>query len=265
MGELAKDEIDAFLIKLRGEYRTLTKENPGIFSTAQFEERYLQVLRSRGSLETFFRDEIIFLEKLKMKNNEIKARREAMSGKSTLDKIVEENENKISHYPKIDFHPMVKAELKYFYGAIASFVESELQLLYQIFKGTAEINRLQDAIVQLERIGQKRGNQLPLRLNDHIRVISTMGVTQTKIEQDIQAIMRDGCLGLKTIAEQLDDAFKNKRINMKLAFRFHEKETPELFQKYNGKGFDEGAELIKTSCHQIINDFRMDAIVGMKK
>jgi len=263
MAELSNKEIEALLLKVRNEYRTYAQENPNIFKLSPFEERYTQVLRSRGSLELFFKDELIFLEQLKAKHKEIKARKEASQG-NTINKIVEENETRILKYNKIDFHPMAKNELKYFYGAIAKFVETDLQLLYQIFRGTAEINSIHDAIIQLERIGLSRMGQYPFRITEHMKILSSPTLNQGKIEQDNQAIMKEGCLALKHISFYLEDAAKNKKINMKLVFKFNEKDYPELFKKYNGIAFDTGAEMIIENCVNIISDFRMDSIVGIK-
>ena len=263
MPELSNKEIEALLLKVRNEYRTYAQENPNIFKLTPFEERYTQVLRSRGSLELFFKDELLFLEQLKAKHKEIKARKEA-SQSPTLNKIIEENETRILKYNKIDFHPMAKNELKYFFGAITNFVETDLQLLYQIFRGTAEINSIHDSIIQLERIGLNRKGQFPFRISEHVKILSGVGVNQGKIEQDNQAIMKEGCLALKHISMYLEDAAKNKKINMKLIFKFNEKDYPDLFKKYNGISFDTGAEMIIVNCANIITDFRMDSIVGLK-
>lgn len=263
MPELSNKEIESLLLKIRNEYRTFAQENPNIFKLAPFEERYTQVLRSRGSLELFFKDELIFLEQLKAKHKEIKARKEA-SHAPTFNKIIEENEGKILKYSKIDFHPLAKLELKYFYGAISNFVETDLQLLYQIFRGTAEINTIHDSIIQLERIGLNRKNQVPFRISEHMHILTNSSVNQGKIEHDSQAIMKDGCLALKNISFYLEDAEKNKKINMKLVFKFNEKDYPDLFKKYNGISFDTGAEMIIANCMNIIIDFRMDGILGLK-
>jgi hypothetical protein len=154
--------------------------------------------------------------------------------------------------------------LKYFFGAISNFVETDLQLLYQIFRGTAEINSIHDSIIQLERIGLNRKGQFPFRISEHVKILSGVGVNQGKIEQDNQAIMKEGCLALKHISMYLEDAAKNKKINMKLIFKFNEKDYPDLFKKYNGISFDTGAEMIIVNCANIITDFRMDSIVGLK-
>ena len=76
--------------------------------------------------------------------------------------------------------------------------------------------------------------------------------------------MKEGCMALKHIAFYLEDAEKNKKINMKLIFKFNEKDYPELFKKYNGISFDTGAEMIIVNCNNIITDFRMDGILGLK-
>ncbi|MBK8396781.1 MAG: hypothetical protein IPL26_16320 [Leptospiraceae bacterium] len=263
MPELSNKEIESLLLKIRNEYRTFAQESPNIFKLSPFEERYTQVLRSRGSLELFFKDELIFLEQLKTKHKALKARKEASHG-TTINKIIEENETRILKYNKIDFHPLAKNELKYFYGAISNFVETDLQLLYQIFRGTAEINSIHDSIIQLERIGLNRKGQFPFRISEHMKILASPTVNQGKVEQDIQAIMKEGCMALKNIAHYLEDAEKNKKINMKIIFKFNEKDYPELFKKYNGISFDTGAEMIIVNCNNIIIDFRMDGILGLK-
>lgn len=100
--------------------------------------------------------------------------------------------------------------MKYFYGAISNFVETDLQLLYQIFRGTAEINSIHDSIIQLERIGLNRKGQFPFRISEHMKILASPTVNQGKVEQDIQAIMKEGCMALKNIAHYLEDAEKTK-------------------------------------------------------
>jgi hypothetical protein len=262
MPDLSDSEVKAILEKIRSEYNQYAKENPKMFRLLPFEERYTEVLRSRGNIQNFLHAEIEFLEKLKKIHQENVKKAEAQRH-STLDKIIEEQEQKIKHYPKIDFHPAARNDLKFFYGAIVEFVENELLLLNRIFKGTPEIRLLQDHFINIERVGVRYKNTPSVRILEHISTINNFRGNTSKIEQDTQIIIRDTCIALKNLILILEDILHKNR--------FHEEKTPieekdssKLKALYEGLNNSKTIQKIIDRCKGIISDFRMEGILSWK-
>lgn len=262
MAELSDSEIKAIIEKIRNEYNHYAKENPKMFRLLPFEERYTEVLRSRANIQAFLHAEIEFLEKLKKLHEENKRKADAQRH-STIDKIIQEQEEKMKHYPKIDFHPAARNDLKYFYGAIVEFVEDELLLLNRIFKGTPEIRTLQDHFISIERVGVRYKTTPSLRITEHINTINNFRGNTSKIEQDTQIIIRDTCIALKNLFMNLEDILHKNR--------FHEGKTPieekdssRLKALYEGLNNSQTIQKIIDRCKGIISDFRMEGILSWK-
>ncbi len=260
MPELSNLDKEKLLSKIRLEYKTYSLESPSIFSLKGFEERYNHCLIEKGNIENFLKQEILFFEELKKKQIELKNKRELGKGE-TFNKILEEQEAKISKYSKFEFHPMAKLELKYFAGAIRNFLEIETNLIYQIYRGTVEINGFQDSILQLERIGLSKKGTVPLRLMEHVRILASGNTS--KIEQDSQNIIKDGCIALKKINDCILETKEKTKFNFKLNFKFNEKLEKELFDNFQNKSFESSLPLILNKILGIITDFRMKGIIGI--
>jgi hypothetical protein len=260
---LSPIEIEKLINKIRSEYNFYSKENPSIFKLITFEERYTQILKSKGNLSLFIRDELIFLEQLKKKHKEILDKKSASKGE-TFNKILEEQEQKISKYKRVDFHPDARNELKYFLGAMQDFVDSELILIQQIYRGTYEFNTIQEIILQLERVGLSKRGLLPIRFIEHLKLLTDSKPSITKIEQDAQQIIKEGCFGIAKLKDCIEELRNQGRINLNLNFKFNERLEPKLFNLYNNKSFESVIPLIIQKIKDIIIDFRMESIVGLK-
>jgi hypothetical protein len=264
MSDLTDKELNAILTKIRDEYNFYAKENPKMFKLLPFEERYTDVLKSRGSLQKFFHAEIEFLEKLKRLHDENKKKIEMMKN-STMDRILEEQEAGMKHYPKIDFHPNARNDLKYFYGALIEFVENELVILNRIFKGTPEIRTLQEQFIIIERVGAKYRNMPSIRITEHINTINAFRGNMSKIEQDTQIIIRDTCHAFKQLAGHLDDILLKKRVTDSIPLPIDEKDPARLKALYEGLNNSIAVNKIIDRCNAIIADFRMEGILSWKK
>ncbi|MBE7412434.1 MAG: hypothetical protein L6Q54_08020 [Leptospiraceae bacterium] len=263
MSSLDSIEIKKILEKLRSEYSTFSKENPTIFKSLPFEERYTQVLKAKGNIENFLKDEIVFFEKLKEKHNELQAKKEALKG-DTLNRILDEIEERLQKYPRIEFHPLAKKEMKYFYGAIMDFVNSEVPALYAIFRGTPEMNLFSDTLSNIERFGYSRKGLPSVGINEHIKSLLDANGNNTKIEKDTQTILKDISLNLKSLTTNLKDSIEKKRISPNYVLQINEKDYPNSFQNFQGKTALAAVDMILAKIKGIIVDFRMDAIVGLK-
>ncbi|MCE9501735.1 MAG: hypothetical protein K8R21_14730 [Leptospira sp.] len=264
MAELSELEITGLLNKIRVEYKALSKENPNLFKLLPFEERYSQVLKARVSIAKFLNDEVVFLEQLKAKHKELKTKQEAAKGE-TLNRIMDEQEQKLQKYQKNDFHPLAKTEMRYFYGAMLDFVEKEIPALTHIFRGTPEMSLFTDTFLVIERFGLSRKGLPSVRANEHIKALLDSNGNVSKIEQDTQAILKDVCIALKNMVTILGDCIQKKRISLNVVAKIDEREYLQSARLYNGKSFGKIIEAVVQKAGDIIFDFRMDSIAGFKR
>ncbi|MCZ8155738.1 MAG: hypothetical protein O9264_06445 [Leptospira sp.] len=261
--ELSDAEIKNILEKIRSEYKEHGSLNPKAFDQTGFETRYLQVLKMRGNIGKFLSEEIAFLEQLKGKFQQLVAKKEAAKG-STLNRIIDESMEKLEKYNKIDFHPVAKLELRYFYGAMVSFADTELPVLINIFKGTPEYSYLQDAVLVVERIGITRRGMPSLKIQEITKSLLDANGNPILIEKVSQGLLRDGCLALKNIAQSIKDLTAKNRINPDLLIQVSDREYPKAYEVYNGKKFGTSLNSISERCKEIIQDFRMNSLLGME-
>lgn len=257
---LSEKEITEILNKIRSEYKTHSKLNPKAFDLHGFEKRYLQALQMKMNIPRFLNDEVAFLEQLKSKHQELVAKKEASKGE-TINRIMDEAIERLSKYKKIDFHPLAKPEIRYFYGAMRDFGEMELPVLIHIFRGTPEHRDFQDSIHLMERIAIQRGSQPSPRMMEHIKSMMDANGNQMLMEKDTQALLKNTCLALKKITTLGNDLIQKDRVSDNLMVQIEETEYPKAIH-YNKLNHKEALIEIIGKCDEIIDDFRMRPIVN---
>ncbi|MCC5814713.1 MAG: hypothetical protein JJT78_08155 [Leptospira sp.] len=258
---LNEKEITEILVKIRSEYKTYAKENPKAFDAHGFEKRYLQALQMKMNITRFLNDEVAFLEQLKKKHQEIIAKKEAAKG-DTINRIMDEAIERLSKYQKIDFHPLAKPEIRYFYGAMRDFGEIELPIMIHVFRGTPEYRDFQDNFHVLERIAIPRGHQPSPRMLEHSKALLDANGNQMLMEKDTQDVLKNTCLALNKMANMCRDLISKDRISTNLMVKIDERDYPKAvdFNQFNHK---EAVEKIILKCDEIIEDFRMKTIVNL--
>jgi len=260
--ELSDSEIKAILEKIRAEYRDNAKLNPKSFDLAGFEKRYLQVLQLRTSVTSFLSEEVAFLEQLKAKIKSLAEKKELQKAE-TLNRILDENMERLSSYSKIDFHVLAKPEIKYFYGALVDFCNKELPVLLHIFKGTPEYSQLQDPIMNVERVGLTRRGLPSVRIQEFIKQLMDSNGNSSQMERFSQVLLKETSLSLKALIDIFGKILNEQRILGDSITKLNEKQDPHAHALYNGKSYSFCIESIRDKCKKIIMDFRMSAIVGL--
>ena len=116
---LSKKEIDQLINKIREKFKKYDEKYPsGWFNVEAFEDRYQMALRNRMNLEGFLLAEVSNLESLKEKHeNELKKKKEPVRPFTQhVNKIIEQNTERIRKYKEIKFHPLASLEISHFYG-----------------------------------------------------------------------------------------------------------------------------------------------------
>ncbi len=257
---LNANEVNGILEKLRSEYKTHAKDNPKAFDLAGFEKRYLQTLQMKSNLVRFLNDEVAFLEQLKNKYKEVLAKKEASKG-ATINKIMDEAIARLEKYKKIDFHPLAKPEIRYFYGAMKDFGDVELQILIHIFRGTPEFSMFSELIHTIERIAVSRTNASSPRILEHVKALLDANGNQMQMEKDTQEVLKSTCIALKKIANNCNECINKNRISPDIIVRADDNTSPRITE-YNKLTHKNALIQIIAKCEMILIDFRMNAIVG---
>lgn len=262
--EISKDDLNKIINKIREEYTEYAPLHPTGFKLLEFEARYTQVLKEKGDLKKFLLTEIEFLEKMKTLYSSQKKKAEIIKN-SPINKILDEQESLYTHFPKIDFHPYGRREIKFFYGAVKQFVEKDLYILSLLFKGTLEMNELKDCITMIEKMGKVFRSSPSIRITEHILNINARSGDPDFIEKDSQLIIKDTCISLKTLDDTLQKLMEENRISQQLTLSFPYNPQKEDLEEFRGKSYLECSQKISFSCKSIISAFRMDWLYLSKK
>ena len=258
---LSPKEIQEIVQKIKNQYKKYQKESPKIFKLSEFEKRYALNISSKGNTSLFLNEELKYFFELKKKyvQNQIK------ENQTTFYQIAQNFEKKFKKYLYIDFHPLAKKELKYFYGAIKELVENEFVLLKTMFGGTVEYYELKPWITIAEEVGISMGNFYPKKITNYINFLNSIKDKQKKnslIEKETQIILKDVCLALKKITDNLKFYLLNhlidKNSNMK-----NLNLTIQNLNDYLSLNSKQATQKIIEKMYQIIKDFRMDKIVNI--
>ncbi|PJZ69782.1 hypothetical protein CH373_10890 [Leptospira perolatii] len=261
---LSDQEIKSVLEKLRGEYRDGAKNAPKLFDLKAFEQRYTHILQHRGNVDLFLKEEVDFLEKVKAKHQELLEKRNAAKGE-TIGKILSEHEEKLQKYPKIDFHPLARPEMRYFYGAIVNFAETELPVLIHIFRGTPEFASFQDAVSVVERLGVTRRGMPSLRISEHIKSLLDANGNQSAMERDTQNILKEVSIALAGLAKNAVDCLTKNRVSERMTVQVSDRDSPKAAEAYKNLLFAIALEKIIVRAESIVRDFRMGELAGLDR
>ncbi len=262
--EISKEELNNIVNKIREEYSEYAPLHPTGFKLLEFEARFTQVLKEKGDLKKFLLTEIEFLEKMKNLYSTQKKKAEIIKN-SPINKILDEQESLYTHFPKIEFHPYGRREIKFFYGAIKQFVERDLHILSLIFKGTLEMNDLKDCVTMIEKMGKVFRSSPSIRITEHILNINARNGDPDFIEKDSQLIIKDTCIALKILDDTLAKMINEAHISPQLTLTFPYNPLKEDLEEFRGKSYLESSLKISNSCRGIISAFRMEWLYLSKK
>lgn len=262
--KLSSGEIAAIYSKLQADYEEMSKEAPSIFQVNGVKQRYYQTVAIRGDLQKFLKDEVLFFEELKKRHKSKLERREASKGE-TLNRLMEESIARLQKYQKIDFHPISRPEIRYFYGAIVDFTECELVGFSKIFKGTPEFFEFQEIVGAFERMGITRRGIQSIRITEHTKALLDANGSQAIIEAESQKILKEYCLHLRDFHVKIKTCLEKNLVSKTFVLKFDERLEGKAFAKYNNVQAIPFMESMLSKIKEILEDFRMKDLVGLKE
>lgn len=223
--KLKPEEIEKLVKKIKAEYRDyIIRYQKPLTVQSGFEHRYLQARRSGMDMETFLGAEIQVIIELKRRETE-KQNRKSMekiygrpkSGKekasSFADRIMEENLERIRHYPSLEVHGEASYELKKLFGALARFAEAYWMDIYyylqdSITTGYGRFTR--DYLSKARDLFTGNKKEIPPLLRRYIALLEAPRKDWGLIEKEQKRCTLEASFFLHSILSQLDRIDKNE-------------------------------------------------------
>jgi len=274
--KLSEKEIDLVLTKIKTKYNDLIN----LFSKPKtilqsFEERYINVLKSKHDVSSFLLGEIQALEEFCNKEEEKKKieeekraeRLKHLKEKSFADKVMDENFRKIQKYPRISLNSNASEDIERLFGAARNFIINYYPVLTIIYRNEIQnsvknilSNLYHNLIVKFDF----KGN-VPLAKN-YLFYLSKVPIDNKKLESEYYFILKESAFLLNEIYDVLKKVFnENKVPNKEQKFSFNFSEYSSAFKDNflnlsNADVFDKVYKYLEN----IIFDFRIKDIKKSK-
>jgi hypothetical protein len=260
---LSKDEFNNLVEKLRDRFDDYAKRfSPKWFDRNAFEDRYRMAIVNNMDLDGFILAEIANFEKVREQYEKKKKEKEKFSLK--IEKILEDNFARITHYPHIDFHPRAGIEMKYMFGALAELGNSYIPVLWLVFSDYMRRNTITELEHLFQRIALPRGSRPPEEIEDHILLLNRDNVTDLEMEKARNNYLKESAFLLYDVIDFCDKYIGERVSELDLPVRFDKaffnNDTKQLIIENFSDCTGFGALLkIKTRAELILADFRLTA------
>lgn len=259
---LSQNEIHTLIEKLRAKYLDYAEKfNPKWFSIDAFEDRMQMALRNRMNLEAFILAEISNFEKIKEK---YESQKNQTSFSDKVDKIIEEQLEKIKKYPYIDIHPRAGIEIKHLYGVLIDISSNYFPIFWSIIQDSSLRNRLHILEEELSNLAAPRKNNLSKKVEDYYLLVSRPRVSDLEIEKGQNNLLKESAFVLHKIVDYCEEALNSQDSTLEMPVQFNKtyfspdrkKKIMELFSNSTGYG---AVLKIKELAENVLNDFRLTA------
>jgi len=161
-----------------------------------FEDRYIQALHARVDLTRFIQDEIKYIQQLhdraEQDSNRPVKKKHASRGrkKGFADRIMDELEQKISHYPSVDFHTDASPEVCKLYGALGELYQlywADLsEFIRKVHSSTMSYN-LENRLIRMTVLGE---DQVPTELERYLFLLQHPGRLSSELFREAQECIK---------------------------------------------------------------------------
>lgn len=259
---LNRDEVNELVKKLRERYKEFSnKYSPKWFDLNAFDERFTVALKRGMNMEGFILAEISNFEKLKERYDTKKKQKENSFSKE-VDKILEQNLERITKYPQILFHSRCGIEISYLYGALTAFSTEYFPIMRIVISDSRLKNSVNSFEDRLLFLAEPRGNIHPKRIADHILLLNRNGVREIEIEKDNNDYLKESAFLLHDIIDFCDGIVDSGREEWNYPVSFQKlfieeekkKKIVDIFKDLTGYG---AVFQVREYASGIIDDFRL--------
>lgn len=255
-------EIEQLINKLRNRYRESAQSyNPRWFDPAPFEERLSMAKKNRMNMEAFILAEISNFEKL-FQRYDIKKKEKENSFSQEVDRIIEEQNERIKKYPDINFYPIAGFEIRHFYGAVAELALNYFPVLWIVTTDSTLKNMLIIIEEKLNYMALPRGKATSKRIEAHVLKLARQKISELEIERDKNDYLKETAFVLHDIVDFCDGLMERREEEWKLPLKLgklyiEDSRKKAIMSQFSGHtGY--GAILkVRDYCLNIIDDFRL--------
>jgi hypothetical protein len=216
--KLSPDEITKVVAKIRERYDEYIFKyfKPQTVKFA-FEERYAEVLQKRMDISSFLMAEIEAIQEL-IKREEAKVRSgsHAEEGRESLtdrvERIYQENMEKIRKYPEIEIHPTANEEIKRLVGALNTLDSEYWPQMLEILRNTT-YSRGSMTMVNMEGklryLGSPGVDRVPGALSRYLYQLNRFPRDYPAIDREEKEYILESAFFLHDLNEILERALAN--------------------------------------------------------
>ena len=180
----------------------------------QFEERYINALKSGVDISAFLLAEIEAIEELlKREEERVLAqgppKENGLPQQSFADKIIEENRQKILKYPEINFHQDASEEIRRLYGALNKLEQEYWPSLYNVLRNTVysmNTRIMMNMEAQLNALGGTGKDGVSARLDRYIARLNRFPRDYKAIDKEEKDYLLEVAFFLHSLVETLTEA-----------------------------------------------------------
>ena len=272
MAKLSDQEINIVLKKIKNKYEKLISEFKKSRTLAEsFEERYVNVLKSRLDLTTFLMAEIEAVEELYKREQEKRVvqeneKKEQQPKVTVADKVYEENKKKIEKYRRVVLNAQdADEDLERLLGAVREFINNYFPCLTTIYKDrrhTNEGERINFFSNKFLSNYDYKG-EVPLS-RQYVIALERRPRDFKKIEYEHKFVMKETAFLLNDIIDLLDSIISKDDIpqpEKKLILQKEKGNDNNWFYEYfNNLTYKDAIEKVRTFLKDLITDFRFKDI-----
>ena len=212
---LSSEEISLAVEKLKLRYKEYSTKYPTIFDYIGFIKRYKNIISIDGNIEQFINNEIRLFESIV---NKIETRtvekKEGAELNERVDKIIDENELKISQYGKIEFHKNANYEIMHLYSILETLYNNEWQFISKTFYNSRDVN-IKSEFFNLDRkfefFARRTSQGYSSRIESYITKLNT--VDKHGVPNEEETILKEAGFLLNGISDFLADVISANKIN----------------------------------------------------
>ncbi|MFH0976736.1 MAG: hypothetical protein V1874_13210 [Spirochaetota bacterium] len=264
---LSGKEVDLLINKLKDKYKESAIEYKSrLFNLDAFEDRLQTALRKRMNLEAFILAEITNFEKIKQKlDDEKKGSKNGENAFSRkVERIMEENTERIKKYSEIQFHPHADLEITYLYGALSEFIIYYFSVLWIIVKDYNNKDILQSLDNRFSDFAVSKSKRHPKKIEDHILLLSRKDVREIDIEKNKNAYLKETAFLLHEVVDFTDKliCIRDKEWDNPLKFDklyIESSAKKKILAVFSGMTPYGAILKVKEKAEEILQDFRLES------
>lgn len=264
---LSEKEIDQLITKIREKFKEYFKNyKSGWFNVEGFNDRLKIALKKRMNIEGFLLAEVANLEELKDKHDkESKKGREPENPfTQQVNKIIEDNIQRMKKYRDIKFHPDAGIEITHFYGAISDFALNYYTILWTVLREQGYRGALNKFDETLSFLAIQRGSRHPKRIEDHALLLSRKDMKEIDVEKDKNEYLKTSAFLFHDIIAFCENLIEFRNADWETPLRFDKffvkgRQKDEILKIFSGvTGYGAILKVIEKAS-EIISDFRLEA------